>query len=218
MNPLYRLLQLIYDATIRPYLPRKLGLYNNVVVKDPKLFDTTDYRPGFKGPTVEVVHEFIREGDLVVCVGGGYGVMAVHVARSVGENGEVIVYEVAEERLGLLRETFEMNDVDDRIDLRHAAVGPVFDSWGTSNHSDTIHPENIPDCDVLELDCEGAEEAILSNLHHKPRIVIAEVHPGHGVDPDEVGKQLNQDGYEIVKRTELAEGDPPAVLLVGEKL
>jgi len=62
-----------------------------------------------------------------------------------------------------------------------------------------IIPSNqLPDCDVLEMDCEGADTSILSNLNIRPRVIIVEIHPHkHGLEPVTVPKRLREMRYEI---------------------
>jgi FkbM family methyltransferase len=41
---------------------------------------------------------------------------------------------------------------------------------------ETIHPKNLPDCDIMKIDTEGAEIQILSNYPHSPAVIMLEAH------------------------------------------
>jgi hypothetical protein len=60
-----------------------------------------------------------------------------------------------------------------------------------------VQPSDIPDCDVLELDCEGAEDTILSELEIKPRVILVETHGSHDTPPSRVKTLLSELSYEI---------------------
>lgn len=63
----------------------------------------------------------------------------------------------------------------------------------------TLEPSALPECEVLELDCEGAEVGIIKNLNIRPRMIFVEVHPTKlTTDATEVNEQLKQKGYHIV--------------------
>ena len=44
------LVRSLYNRTVRPYLPRKFGVYNGVAVKNIRLLDTTDEYPNYEKP------------------------------------------------------------------------------------------------------------------------------------------------------------------------
>ena len=69
--------------------------------------------------------------------------------------------------------------------------------WGEG-----ILPEELPSCDVLELDCEGSEIDILRRMVITPRVIIVEIHPWLFKEPAEwVVENLITQGYEIVFRS-----------------
>jgi hypothetical protein len=72
---------------------------------------------------------------------------------------------------------------------------------------------------VLELDCEGAELAILRALPEAtaPDTVVVETHPHLGVTEDAVREALDGSGYRVEERaTAGVQGDLPALLAVPE--
>jgi tRNA A58 N-methylase Trm61 len=142
--------------------------------------------------------EQVKKDEKVVVVGGGNGVTAVMAAEKVGEGGDVIVYEGSADKVEMCKQTARLNGVSDRIEVRHGIVGPSISVWGEEKGAPHLEPKEIPDCDVLELDCEGAETDILENIQIRPRVIIVE---SHGVfdAPTEVVKKLLEDlSYTIV--------------------
>lgn len=189
-----------YNATIRNYLPRKIGYYNGVAVRAPRLFDFTDHIPDYKAEQMDCIAAAVEAGDTVVNVGGGYGVSTVVAARRVGPAGRVVTFEPAGEVLGPLRETAEINDVADRVELRHAAVGPPSHPKGSIEGAETLPPSALPECDVLILDCDGAEAEIVPRLEIRPRDLVIESHPRYGVDTGALLSVLSSMGYEFPDR------------------
>ena len=58
-------------------------------------------------------------------------------------------------------------------------------------------PAEIPDCDVLEMDCEGAETSILSEMSIRPRVILVETHGCLGAPTSDVRDLLITIGYEV---------------------
>jgi hypothetical protein len=61
----------------------------------------------------------------------------------------------------------------------------------------TMEISDLPECDVLELDCEGAEYKILSEMEIRPRDLFIEIHPNHRQINDKVPELLDELGYDI---------------------
>lgn len=169
----------------RAALPvREYGTCAGVRVPAPaeprRLFDrlrgleTPEHTP-FEGALASVHREFTRADDAVVVVGGGFGITT---AVAAGTGADVTAFEPDPGRLAAVRRTLRLNGVDPAaVTLRRVAVGearPV-EAEGTS----VVQPAELPACDVLELDCEGAERAILRGLDpaDRPRVVAVEIHP-----------------------------------------
>jgi hypothetical protein len=118
----------------------------------------------------------------VTIVGGGYGVSTVVAARHAEA---VTVYEGGAEWAMKVDQTASTNEVSDRVIVRNEVVGEANDVYGETM-GNVIPPEQLPECDVLELDCEGAEEEIINDMGLSPRVIIVEMHPsktrcGHAV-------------------------------------
>lgn len=199
----------VYCHSIRDYLPM-IGYHkkNEVETYPVRLLDpflasnkATD-SPNAEGGIVSAHEKFTEPGDLVNIVGGGNGVTAVRAAQIVGDSGKVTVYEGGKESIDELQKIIKINNVEDKIYLKHAIVGKERDVYGgDSTFAKIISPEDLPECDVLELDCEGSEIDILGEMNILPRIIIVELHPyNFSEEPYAVETMLSKCGYEIVYR------------------
>lgn len=143
--------------------------------------DTPEHLP-FEGALASTQRRATRPDDAVAIVGGGYGITTVAAARA---GASVTVFEPAADRLAAIRRTLGLNDVDrDSVTLRRAVVGELNPHEAAEKGLDgdgvpTVHPVDLPSCDVLELDCEGAELPILRALDPAslPRVIAVEIHP-----------------------------------------
>jgi len=122
------------------------------------------------------LRENLQKNDTVVVIGGGLGVTTVIAAQQVGPNGKVIVYEGAANMIEHIKHTLNINDFECEVDVRHAIVSSAKRLAGYSGNARIVSPQNIPDCDVLEMDCEGAELEILYNMEINPKKIIVETH------------------------------------------
>lgn len=182
----------IYDQTIRPHLPRKLGVYNGVVTRAPRLFDRTDVQPDFKAALMNGIRELTKSGDTVYDIGGGYGVASVIAAKQTPP-GHVTCFEPTQDHTAIIREAVRLNEVAEHVTIRKVLVEAPVKVWG--EFDETISATDLDPCDVLIMDCEGAEQAILENLSFKPRAIIAELHPRQGVDVAHTHGLLEGQGY-----------------------
>lgn len=183
-----------YDRVLRKYLPRKLGRLNGVTARHPRLFDRTDVFPSYEAELVDALETHVCPSDHVLVIGGGLGVTATIAAR---HGDHVTAYEASHQRYQLLRETLELNGVTESVEPHHALVGPAINVNGVPADR-TVSPDSLPECDVLEIDAEGAETEILRHLDIRPRVIIVEAHRQQGAPADAIAEQLSGLGYEIV--------------------
>lgn len=206
--PLERPLDLLreaYDGTIRRRLPRVLGVYNGVVTRRYYLLDLTKSlnEPAYKQALVEGVREAIDPGDAVVEIGAGFGVCTVWAAREAGTEGRVLSFEANAEQTRVVREALELTgqvageDLLERVDVRQALVGSDLETYGSMAGAARVEPASLPDCDVLTMDCEGAELDVLRELSAEPRTIVVETHPTHAAPTDAVVEVLSSKGYAI---------------------
>lgn len=207
--------QFTYRKTLRRLLPiQRYALWNGVrmppdVAHKRRLGDGLLTRgwhlsdiPQSEGGEVKAHKAFTEANHRVIIIGGGRGVTAVHAARQSAPDGEVEVYEAGAEYAELLQRVFELNAVTDRCAVIHASVGSPIKVYGeVEDDPKRLDPGDLPRCDVLELDCEGAELGILQSLEITPRVIIVEMHPKEfDAPPDAVLDILETNGYDIVGR------------------
>lgn len=192
--------QRLYNWLVRPRTPRKIASFNGVPVRGVRLFDTTEEFPDYEAPLVAAIRQRIRDGDDVVVVGGGRGVSSTVAAQRCGPEGSVVAFEGSQSRVALARETLELSRVDDVATVEHAVVGEAIDVAGEVGDATVVSPTDLPACDVLVLDCEGAEVEILDALEETPRVVIVETHDFLGTSESDVRDSLNGHDLEVVER------------------
>ena len=200
IKQIYRAIRQVFDRTLRPYLPPKqirLGgveAYRGSVL-DRTLTDTPEYEQAARN----ALQNHVQDGDHVRIVGAGSGVTAVVAAQNGADS--VTVIEVAERSVQCARKTANLNDFGDIISVKHGYVGevqnPRMGAWGPQ-----ISPEQCRDCDVLEMDCEGAEMDILTSFDPEslPRVIIVETHGVFGAGTSDVRRELTRLGYKITNK------------------
>lgn len=118
----------------------------------------------------------VFKGDTVVVVGGGLGVTATVAAEAAGASGTVTVFEGARNMVEHIEETVALNEPAADVTIVNGIVASMRQLEGSGAGVSMIPPSALPACDVLELDCEGAETEILSSLDNRPRTIIVETH------------------------------------------
>lgn len=167
-------------------------------------FNLTD-DPEHESAIIGELREHVRPGDDVVVVGAGSGTTTVVAANQTGPTGSVVAFEASADRVNQARKTIAVNNLKDRCEVLHAVVGPAVhipSTTGSDNLGEHFQPEDLPKCDILELDCEGAEHDILEATTVRPRVVIVETHPHFESGPDKVARILRGKEYVISNRTD----------------
>jgi hypothetical protein len=198
-----------YRRGIRPFLP-SLGPvhYGGIpVAYDWKWGDRwmpQSWRPAFvqdipdyESALVTGLKDNVRQGDTVVVIGGGVGVTATVAAMQVGPGGLVHCFEGSSEGVEKVNCTALLNGVAERVRVRHAVVGRSILVYGTEPADALVDPRELPGCDVLELDCEGAEVDVLRAMEIQPRVVLVETHGYLGAPTVLVASLLQERGYLI---------------------
>jgi hypothetical protein len=216
---LRRALGAYYQRAIRPALPlRGYVRYGGVIVADRRLGDAWAPRHWTPGHTADMAdYEFAlinglsratRAGDTVIVVGGGLGVTATHAAGLAGPSGRVICFEGSPLLSQNVERTTALNGVAERVKVECAIVGAAIGVY--RNRGEALPPVlpagELPACDVLELDCEGAEITILRDMRITPRVALVETHGMLGAPSREVRAALEGRGY-VVTDLGIAEPD-----------
>ena len=196
----------VYDRAVRPSLPRRTVLYNGVPVPAARALDTVvpwhtpEPRPNHEAALIAGIRDHVRPGDDVVVVGGGSGASSVVAGRQTGPTGSVTTFEGSADEVALTAATIELSDVSAWTTVTHAVVGRARSLRGASGDATTVAPDGLPDCDVLVLDCEGAEVDILRDGAVSSRVVIVETHGIYDAPPDRVADLLANAGYTVRSR------------------
>lgn len=203
----------VYVRTIREFLPTLSEVkYAGIPISRERKFGDSAV-PSFLLPhpledveeyeqaLIAAMHSEVRAGDKVTIVGGGEGVTTVVAANAVGETGSVVCYEGSKWCVEKVKATAARNKVSTRrLTVNHAIVGEAISVYGApEDHSArVVAPADLSECDVLALDCEGAEILILRNLKFRPRAIAVESHGIYGAPSKMVRELLEQLDYTVV--------------------
>jgi tRNA A58 N-methylase Trm61 len=184
----------IYYKTIRDYLPRKIGILNGYPARARRLFDAKDIIPDYEAELVQAIKKTVKPEDMVIIVGGGYGISSVVAAEKAGPNGSVIIYEPDPERYEIVHETLKINDVDG--ELNQMFIGKPID-LNPQSGTDNLQPSQLPECDVVVMDCEGSEVDVISRMEICPQRIIVETHGCFRKPTEETVDALESKSYTI---------------------
>lgn len=198
------LLRKVYNKTIREYLPYKLGILNGVAVKHKfKILDLSSSSDKYELGLCKSIRNYVCSADTVVIVGGGLGVSSIVAANNVGKDGVIHTFEASNAQYSKINTTISLNKADDRVNLNHSYVSKVNKTsekkYGSSEDAKFVPAKDLPKCDVLELDCEGAEINILENMTICPDVFIVETHGYMGSKKSDVKKILDKLEYNIIE-------------------
>lgn len=201
----------LYRRTIRKLLPTIAEVkYSGIPISrerklgDAKLPDFLVPHPlddiaNYEQTLIDALRSQIRIGDRVTIVGGGEGVTAVVAAKAVGEKGSVVCFEGNSWNVRKTKATAARNKMSRRLTVKHAVVGEAIGVYGERDQFSTlvVSPPELPECDMLELDCEGAETLILRNMTIRPRVIAVETHGVYGAPTIMVKGLLEELGYTV---------------------
>jgi len=132
-------------------------------------------------------------------VGAGLGVTAV-VAALRAPSGAIQCFEGNKQCVRAAQQTAARNKVTN-ISFHHAIVAKAIFVYGSPHDVGTVIPASqIPKCNVLQLDCEGAEVEILRELTIQPRAILVETHGIYGAPANLVASLLMERGYVVSDR------------------
>jgi FkbM family methyltransferase len=184
----------------------------------------------YEAATLFQVARRIRDDDVILDVGANVGTFLLPILRYAATRGCGLAVEPAVDTATLLEQNVRINHLDKRIAIANVAfgdatrvanlrIGAVHDDTGMRSltaESDTtgtvrvtrgdelLRSLGLQRVDVLKVDVEGSELAVLSGLdsllrHRPPRIVIVELlhHPGVGSSGSilEIVSLLGDRGY-----------------------
>jgi Methyltransferase small domain len=202
-----------YRQGVRPFIPSEPVHYASIpICHDRKWGDLlvpiswvpadeppTD-EPGYEATLVAGLNETVRPGDSVVIVGAGLGVTAVVAALRAGPSGTIQCFEASKQYVRFAQQTAERNNITN-ISVHHAVVAKSIFVYGNgSDLGAVMPPSQLPRCNVLQLDCEGAEVDILRELTIQPRVILVETHGVFGAPTELVASLLEKRGYVVSDR------------------
>jgi Protein-L-isoaspartate(D-aspartate) O-methyltransferase (PCMT) len=203
-----------YRRGVRPWLPvQQVIHYAGLSVYDRKWGDRmvpaswVPYQwgpvadePDYEAALVAGLRETVKHGDRVVVIGGGYGITAVVAALLAGPSGAVQCFEGSQEHVRLTQRTAARNKVSN-VRVHHAVVAKSTFVFGPGGDLGPVLPASqLPSCDVLQLDCEGAEVEILREMTIQPRVILVETHGVFGAPTNLVASVLEKRGYLVSDR------------------
>ena len=177
---------------------RKIAVFNGIAVRGTSLYSKIDIFPEHEVELIAAIRKYIKNGEKVLVIGGGSGASTVVVAHQVGNTGSVITYEGNLNSVNVVKDTINLNKVNDRVIVNHTIVEEPVHLMGELKNASTLAAKDFPDCDVLVMDCEGAELPILKNIKIKPRLIIVETHPMFNSPKSKIIPLLNKLDYEII--------------------
>ena len=163
----------------------------------PSIHSQCENKPRYEETLLKAISKNVLAEDNVVIIGGGAGVTAIKAAI-IAHKGDVTVYEGDKKSCSDIALATKYAKITN-LKVINAIVQDDIGVYGaTQNKSNIIIPATeIPKCDVLELDCEGAEINILRGLVFLPRVILVETHGFMGASTKEVHNQLSDLGYSI---------------------
>lgn len=179
-NGTYRAAETIYQNTIRDYLPRRLIVVDDagIILKGPRLLDiSVGAVAPYEQAERDALQDLVEPGDHVIVIGAGWGSTTVLASRLAGPDGRVDVWEAVPEMADLTRWAVEHNVTSAPVTVHESAVSSVTDSsrerYGAAVN--VVAPTELPTGDVWMMDCEGAEDEILTAADLPERVAV-EVH------------------------------------------
>lgn len=178
------------------------GPYSVIKVENRKLLDTYLYdrtepiRLSYERNMIKALVENIEFGDVVTVVGGGKGVTATVAYRESGR--PVRIYEPNSELVDRL--SFVENENMVEFEVEHALVGEAVNVQGNISNAKIVDPSDLEECDVLEIDAEGAELDIINKMDIDPRVIVVESHGIFDSPTDQVRSALNRQDYRVIEK------------------
>jgi hypothetical protein len=161
--------------------------------------------PLYESTLIGAITLTVRPRDHVTIVGAGHGITLVFAVNSAGPDGQITCYEASASAIKNSVRTIDRNNLSGRVAFVHAVVGKALSIYGKGLSHHVVDAADLEPCDVLELDCEGAELQILRELSIRPRIILVETHGVYGATTADVAAQLQQMGYIV---TDLGPAEP----------
>ena len=174
-----------YWLISKPAKSMHLRLANDLLVlidpvKDNGVEHSLYYTGIYEMGTLNLLKEFLHDGDTFVDVGANIGLMSLFAAQRVRKKGKVIAFEPHEDTRGIAHHNLEINGLESLVELRSEGVGArsetkiLHDNWSVNRgaasliHGDKEGGKAIDivaldqiigedDVKVIKIDVEGYE-------------------------------------------------------------
>ena len=201
LGAFYRIFGTLWELYIRPRLPPSsinLTKLNGKTVPydNSKLLDEYIGIPNYEWKLICGMKSTIQKGDTVLIVGGGNGVSTLYARDLVGKNGSVFAYEGADRRAQRMKDHFHRRPISN-VKINHRVVSKAESLAGSAEGTEILSPKDLPQSDIVVLDCEGAEKSIVPDLSFRPRGMVIETHGIFGAPPADMKNMLTDHEYEI---------------------
>lgn len=155
-------------------------------------------RPNYENALAFGLRQGVRPGDRVTVIGGGFGITAVLASNLAGPGGSIRVFEGSSGQLEICQKVLARNETPAPVNLDHAIVGESLAVYGGHDvRARNVMGEDLEECEVLQMDCEGAEIAILKSIKIRPRVILCETHGFLGASTEVVAGLLRDLGYSV---------------------
>jgi len=175
---------------------KRIGVYNGIAVRDVPILEEDD-EFDHEEQLIESIRNFISSGEKVILIGAGTGASTASASRQVGSNGSVHAFEASDRAVSKCKDTVRLNQVDDIADCTHAIIEAPIHVVGHSNDAKQLSATDLPTCDTLVMDCEGAEREILRNIEKYPEKIIVETHSHFDSSSNMIREILSNEYTEI---------------------
>lgn len=136
----------------------------------------------------------------VCIVGGGNGIMATYIAKT---NSDLTIdcFEGSLEYYKRCLLTKELNkySLESNLTFHNKLVAENIGVYGQAT-SGLLPARDLPDCETLVMDCEGAEFTIIKNMKIRPKHIIVETHGFLGFPTSNTVALLERKGYSVLDK------------------
>jgi hypothetical protein len=182
-------------------MPLRWGSYNGIEAPTARIFedflDLSDLnKSSYEKGMISALENYAEPGDELTIIGGGLGITAVKASEILNPE-DITIYEGSADYHNRILKTLDYHDLSE-IKVINSIVETDENLFGQKGGSQKISASEIEECDVLEIDVEGAEIPILENLEIRPRVIIVESHGVFDSPTKEVKEVVEDLGYGIV--------------------
>jgi FkbM family methyltransferase len=219
-------------ARLRPVLPRgyhaypTAGGWTYLDLRESPMMLARALRV-YEPQKVDVLRSVLRPGNVFVDVGGNKGDFALLAARLMGGAGRVLCFEPEPDNVHWIERSAKRNQFAIEVvpvalaDKPGTATLHLGEKSGwhsllatdgvaitgeleivTERLDDALAERGIDQVDVIKIDVEGAENAVLDGATRAlsgshPMTVLLDIHPGRGIDPVAICTRLRDWGFTI---------------------